>query len=224
VAGREEEGALGRASLSPSTAADYSCRLQRHLLPFFAEHRIDAIDRPLCERSKQHKLREAEELPAALEAGADIRDRRGRRAVPLGPASLRKLVDCLAAVLDEAIEDRHIETNPARSHRMKVRVPKPRRTFLEIDELAAILDAAAFQDGPALLQARMRLGPTASMVAGLLGQGLSAKQIAGRLGIAQSTVSYHVGRIVAAHGATPAGGSSSRSSVAGACAPASCAR
>jgi hypothetical protein len=31
---------------------------------------------------------------------------------------------------------------------MKIRVPKPRRTFLEMDELAALLEAAQEQDRP----------------------------------------------------------------------------
>jgi hypothetical protein len=30
---------------------------------------------------------------------------------------------------------------------MRLRVPKPRRTFLEMDELATLLDVAAEQDG-----------------------------------------------------------------------------
>jgi len=48
---------------------------------------------------------------------ADLRDRRGRRIVPLGPSSIRKLLDTLAAVLDDAIEDGHIDRNPARGKR-----------------------------------------------------------------------------------------------------------
>jgi hypothetical protein len=34
----------------------------------------------------------------------------------------------------------------ARSKRLKVHIPKPKRTFLEMDELACIEDAAAEQD------------------------------------------------------------------------------
>jgi hypothetical protein len=30
---------------------------------------------------------------------------------------------------------------------MRLRVPKPKRTFLELDELRALIDAAASQDG-----------------------------------------------------------------------------
>ena len=139
-------GVLGDKPIDANTEADYRWRLIRHLLPFFASHRVDAIDRELCLAFKAHKLREAAELRAALAAGADLRDRRGRPVRPLGPASIRKLIDTLAAILEEAVEDGLIDRNPARGKRMRVRVPKPRRTFLEIDELAALLDAAGEQE------------------------------------------------------------------------------
>ena len=45
-----------------------------------------------------------------------------------------------------AIEDEHLSTNPARSRRMKISVPEPTRTFLEIDELVAALDSAGTPD------------------------------------------------------------------------------
>jgi hypothetical protein len=65
-----------------------------------------------------------------------LRDGNGRRLRPLGPASIRKLMDGLATILDEAVDDGHIERNPARGRRMRVKVPKPTRTFLEMDERA----------------------------------------------------------------------------------------
>jgi hypothetical protein len=49
-----------------------------------------------------------------------LRDRHGRRLRPVGPASLKKLTETLAAILDEAIEDEYIELNPARGRRMRV--------------------------------------------------------------------------------------------------------
>lgn len=54
----------------------------------------------------------------------------------------------LGAILDEAVEDELLESNPARGKRMRVRVPKPVRTFLEMDELALLLEAAGEQDLP----------------------------------------------------------------------------
>src|SRR5947208_80234 len=80
--------------------------------------RFDEIDADLCLAFKAHKVREAGDLRRAISAGAELRDSRGRRVVPLGPSSIRKLLDTLAAILDDAIEDGHIERNPARGRRM----------------------------------------------------------------------------------------------------------
>jgi hypothetical protein len=55
----------------------------------------------------------------------------------------RKLTACLTTILDEAVDDGHRERNPARSRRMRVKVSKPAQTFLEMDELLALIDAPA---------------------------------------------------------------------------------
>lgn len=190
------DGVLGERPIDENTEADYRWRLSCHLLPFFASHPLAKIDRALCLEFKAHKLREAQELRQALEAGADIRDQRGRRRVPLGPASIRKLIDTLAAILDDAIEDDYITHNPARGKRMRVRVPKPNRTFLEMDELACLLDAASTQEQPLRpAQTPAALGPTTALVAHLLSQGKRPQQIAAQLGLAKSTVSHHLARL-----------------------------
>ena len=92
-----------------------------------------------------------------MKESRDLRaDDRGRRrccatnatgaAFRSGPRRSASSSRCLAAILDDAIEDGHIERNPARDKRMRVRVPKPQRSFLELDELRALMDAAAAQD------------------------------------------------------------------------------
>src|SRR4051794_3066334 len=82
------EGVIGRRPIDANTEADYRWRLSVHLLPFFGGYRLDEIDRRLCERFKEAKLREAEELRAALAGGADLRDDRRRGLKPLGLASI----------------------------------------------------------------------------------------------------------------------------------------
>jgi integrase len=189
------DGVLGEKPISENTTRDYEWRLRVHLLPFFGRYRLDEIDRALCLEFKARKLHEAGEQRKAILAGADLRDHRGRRLVPLGPASLRKLTGGLATILDDAIEDGHIDHHPARGKRMRVHVPKPSRTFLEMDELAAVLDAAAKQDRAFDSAASQeRLAPTAALVAHLFSQGRRPEQIARDLGIAKSTVSYHLRR------------------------------
>src|SRR5919199_2618189 len=201
----KESGVLGDRPVDPNTVSDYRWRIVRHLLPFFADYRIDEIDRELCLAFKAHKLQEAAEIREAVEAGADLRDRRGRRVQPLGPASIRKVIDTLAAILDEAIEDELNERNPARGKRMKVRVPKPRRSFLEMDELAALLDAAEDQDRLPDIAVPMRKARTRDRVARLAAAGKRPSAIATELGIAKSTVTFHLKNLGVA-GAPPYAG------------------
>ena len=190
------DGVLGDKPIKQNTKADYLWRLRGHLLPFFGARRLDEIDTELCVAFKAHKIREASDLRTAIDAGADLRDPRGRRIVPLGPASIRKLLDTLGAILDDAVEDGHIERNPARGKRMRLRVPKPTRTFLELDELAALIDAAADEDAPSTPRkiTASSSGDTAVRVATLLSRGMSQGEIAVELGLAKSTVNWHARR------------------------------
>jgi integrase len=190
------DGVLGAKPISVNTQKQYRWQIESHLLPFFADYRIDQIDADLCLAFKAHKLKQARELREAIEAGADLRNEHRQRVVPLSACSIRKVIDKLAAILEDAVEDRHIDHNPARAKRMRVHVPKPKRTFLEMDELAALIDAAAEQD-ISLTQpvAPIDLGLTAAQVAHLHVQGMAPKQIAKRLGLAKSTVSYHLAKL-----------------------------
>jgi integrase len=189
------DGTIGDHPIAANTEGGYRWILGCHLLPFFGRHRLDQIDRELCLAFKAQKVREAAELRELIAAGADIRDRRNRRQVPLSASSIRKLIDCLAAILDEAVEDELIERNPARGKRMRVRVPKPNRTFLELDELAALIDAAASQD--ALPQPEgLRAGDsTRAKVARLIAAGRSPSDIAAELGIGKATVTHHLRKL-----------------------------
>jgi integrase len=190
------DGVLGDKPIAANTRADYLWRLRAHLLPFFGTRRLDEIDADLCLAFKTHKIREASELRDAIAAGADLRDKRGRRIVPLAASSIRKLLDTLAAILDDAVEDGHIDRNPSRGKRMRVRVPKPQRTFLELDELTDLIDAAASQDAPPTpVKTTAQGGATATNVATLLSRGMSQGAIATELGLAKATVNYHVHRL-----------------------------
>jgi len=199
---------LGDRPIDTNTENDYRWRLGRHLLPFFGEYRLDEIDSTVCLAFKAHKLREAAELRAAIAAGAVIREASGRRQRPLGPASMRKLIDTLAAVLDEAVEDGHIDRNPARGRRMRVKVPKPVRTFLEMDELVALTDAAAEQDARNADQrspGQPGRGATAAAVASRWARGMRPSDIATDLELSKATISYHLRRLNATGPATYAG-------------------
>jgi integrase len=186
-------GVTGDRPIRPSTASGYRTALSQHLLPFFARYRLDEIDRQLCLAFKGHKLREAAELREAIAAGADLRDRRNRRLVPLSLSSVRKLIGVLAMVLDDAVEDDLIDRNPARGKRMRIHGPKPKRSFLELDELRALLEAAASQDAlPAIPPAELAGSTTRTQVARRTAAGEPPSLIARELGLAKATVSFHL--------------------------------
>jgi integrase len=187
-------GVLGDRPIALNTVSDYRARL-RHL-NYIDRYPLDRIDAILCLELKAHLLAEAREIREAIAAGAKPREGSGRRRRPLGPASIRKVLDALASILDEAVEDGLIEHNPARGRRMRVMVPKPKRTCLEMDELAYLLESAADQDDPtAGMTASEARSESAAAIAELAAQWLRPGQIAERLGLSTPTVNYHLRRL-----------------------------
>ena len=126
-------GVLGDRPIDANAESDYRWRFARHLLPFFGEYRRDEIDSDLCSRSRTPQAHRGGRDSRGDRGGAVLREPNGRRQRPLGPASIKRLIDCLAAIVDEAVEDGHIHCNSARGRRVKV--PKAARTFLEMDEM-----------------------------------------------------------------------------------------
>jgi integrase len=147
----KKDGSIGDRPIDAHTAADYRWRLAKHLLPFFARCPLDEIDPALCQEFKAAKLREAAEIRDALQAGAVLRDQRRRRVRPLGPASIRKLIDCLASIAWRRFSTRRSRTVTSTAIPLVAGAcgsgfPSRARSFLEMDELVALTDAAAEQD------------------------------------------------------------------------------
>jgi integrase len=189
------EGTISSNPIARSTARDYHRSIENHLMPFFGSYRLDEISEDLCQRFKAEKLRMAAEQRAAIDAGAVLRDERRRRIFPLGAASIHKLIAVLAAILDDAVEDKYMLRNPARVKRMRVHVPKPKRSFLEIDELVSLFEAAAKQDQILPSTVPSDRGPTAAAIAALIATDKEPSQIARELGLAPSTVTYHLRKL-----------------------------
>jgi integrase len=109
-----------------NTQLDYRWRLESHLLPFFKDHRLDAITFDLVEHYIAGKLAEDD---------------------PLSPRSINMTVTLLAAILEGAVERELIARNPAKGRGRRVRERAPRRSYLETAaQIEALLDAAGELD------------------------------------------------------------------------------
>lgn len=110
-----------RDEIRPRTVADYEWAFGYHLLPFFAKHRLTAITVVEVDRYKAAKLREGK----------------------LGASQINKTLKLLAMVMDVAIEYELVErANPARGRRRRVKVQKPKRTWVEPEQLLALIESA----------------------------------------------------------------------------------
>ena len=105
----------------------------------------------------------------------------------------------LATVLGDAVEDGHLDANPARSHRLRIHVPKPRCTFLEIDELVCLEHSARAQDPPLALFKQAAIaapaGSTRATVALAASAGKNQAALVRELGLTQGCVSYYLKRL-----------------------------
>lgn len=193
--GAKVAGVICKKPIKPNTRKKDEWRLG-YSKRFFAGVPIDEIDEELSLAFKAHLLATAREQRETIEAGADLRHPNGRKVVPLGLGSIKMILDAYASVLGEAVKDKHRSDNPGRSERMQIEVPKPERSFLEADELAALLDAARDQDIalPSLADASTSGGGTASSVQRLAAAGRRPAQIAAELSVAKATVTYHLRR------------------------------
>ena len=108
-----------------------------------------------------HKLAEREEIREALAAGADLRDEHGNRIRPLSNRSINMTLTLLGAILETAVEYKHLASNPARGRRRRVPPADVEQTFLEADQAMLVLDAAGELDREA--RADRKIGRRAMM-------------------------------------------------------------
>jgi integrase len=101
--------------------------LSGHLLPHFKDHLISEIGTGDVDAYRRAKVREREE---------QLVER------PLSNGSINRTIAVLAQLLDSAVEDEYLASNPARGKRRRLKTERPRRTWLELEELRALLDAA----------------------------------------------------------------------------------
>jgi integrase len=130
-----------------------------HLRPFWGDRHPSGATPQLVDRFRREKVAEAEALRARIEAGEQpmeersyMRRRDGVRVIrrqprkPLSSRSINTLIQTLATLLDVAMERSDVEfaANAARGARRKIRIVRPAlRSFLEVDQVWALLDAAS---------------------------------------------------------------------------------
>lgn len=117
-------GRREHAGLRPRTLEHLRWCLTDHLLPTFRAYALDKID------------------AAAVDAFAARKRRAG-----LSATSVNRLVQTLAAVLEDAVEYELIARNPAAGKRRRLPATKPQRVYLDrADHIEALLDAAGELD------------------------------------------------------------------------------
>ena len=109
-----------RAELRPRTFEDYEWALSYHLLPFFKDFRIDAIGIEDVDRYRIVKLQEGK----------------------LAANTLNKSLVRLAQILEVAVEYGHLDRNPAKGKRRRAKPTEPKRSWVEVEQVPYLLDAA----------------------------------------------------------------------------------
>jgi integrase len=132
------------------TCVDYRWRLTDHLLPYFKDHRLPAITVEEVDRYRRTKVREREALEKKRAKQLVLPEsERERLPRPLSNGSINKTIRLLAVILEQAVEYGHLDRNPAHGRKRLLRESKPSRTYLQPEQVAALLAAAARLDGTA---------------------------------------------------------------------------
>lgn len=159
----EEWWTRNSEQFAPKTREDYDWRLNRHLVPYFGEMRLDAISYDTVERYIAAKVAEGEEIRKAAADGKpimeEITDRLGRTFVrpsqACGPRAINMTLVLLGSILERAVERELIDRNPARGKDRRVRERAPTRPQLDAaGQIAALLEAASDLDHNAQEQAK----------------------------------------------------------------------
>jgi integrase len=133
LARREQEG------LKAKTITGLRWSLVNHLLPFFAKHRLSEITPREIKRYTQAKLVERAAIEEAKAEAARKGERfRGRS---LSNGSINHTLRHLAQILESAVDDELLASNPATGSRRRLKASKPARPWVEPEQLMALLDS-----------------------------------------------------------------------------------
>jgi integrase len=143
-----------RRRVSEKTCQDLEWRL-RTAIGHFGALRLDEIDTATADDFVDARLRERDAIAEAAAAGEPLMEeyrdprtgrtcRRRRRA--LSNSSINKVLAGVRQVLKEAVRRRFIDHNPLDDPDCFLRTEAPRRSFLELSQVEALIDAARLLD------------------------------------------------------------------------------
>lgn len=118
----------------------------KHLLPYFRDYELDAIQKTDVDAYRRSKLREAKRRAAAIEAGKPERFSNGMVKKPLSNNSVNRTIQRLAQVLEDAVEADLIDRNPAKGRKRRAKRSAVNRASLTSAQVPILLEAAAELD------------------------------------------------------------------------------
>ena len=126
------------------TSEQWRRALELHLLAYFKDLRPSEVTVAEVKRYMLAKQAEREERDAEIAAwGRRDPKKRGRKPLRgLSNASINKTLKVLAQVLDEAVDEGYVTETVARGKKRRLKAGRPRRTWLELGQVQALLDAA----------------------------------------------------------------------------------
>lgn len=164
--------------------------LSHHLLPFLHPYRLDEIDYAVLSAYVAHKLERNDEIASAREAGVTLRDASGRARRPHSARTINMTLDLTARIFKDAVKRGLLQGNPATDRDLRLKVTQRKGNFLEADELLAVIEAASRIDQPVSSDTLAR----AELARRMRKDHRTWKEIAGELGIAESTAIWLAGR------------------------------
>jgi integrase len=148
------------------TRDHYRWALEKHLLPFFAKDRISAITVKEVDRYRASKVRERKKREDARRKW--LAKQTGTQGPPpqlLSVRSINNTIRVLGTILELAIEYGYIRHNPARGRKRLLRESKPLRSYLQPEQVAALLRAAGRMDSEAAEEDSERRQPLLAVLA-----------------------------------------------------------
>jgi integrase len=143
LARREQEG------LRTKTLVDLRWSLVNHLLPWFADHKLSGITPREVKRYTTAKLAERNEIEARREAAKKKGERFSERS--MSNSSINHTLRHLAQILEDAVDDELLASNPATGKRRRLKATTPARPWVEPEQLMTFLESAPNDTGRLLL-------------------------------------------------------------------------